>query len=62
MEESYFYNGYNITYKTLGGTTIVSDCGFEVVRFEGQGKIKGDELAKDYIHDLLIDLSHSDYV
>ncbi len=52
METFQFYNGYGITYYTLGGTTEVDRFGVVVKRFVGFGEMKGLEAAKKYIDEI----------
>jgi len=53
METYQNYKGYGISYYSASGTTVVDNYGFPLRIFSRLGEMKGEELAKKYIDELL---------
>ncbi len=54
METFFYYKGFGIKYRSMGGTTFVTDMGFTLRKFIGMGCIDGEKEAKKYIDQIAI--------
>ena len=54
METFHYYKGYGIKYRSIGGTTFVTDMGSILRKFKGMGCIGGEKEARKYIDQIAI--------
>lgn len=54
METFFYYKGYGIKYKSMSGTTFVTDMGFTLRKFVAMGRIDGEIEAKKYIDQIAL--------